>query len=114
MMLVLVAVGGATGAVVRYWVGRRFAAARFPWATLVVNIGGSLLMGVVAAGVDGRMRTVLGTGVAGALTTYSAFALDTVLLHRNGRQVRAMANVLANLVLAVAAFALGWWLGSAA
>lgn len=114
MTVALVAVGGAVGAVVRYWVGRLCAAARFPWATLVVNVGGSLLMGVVAAAVDGRMRTVLGTGVAGALTTYSAFALDTVLLHRNGRRVRAVANVLANLILGTAAFGLGWWLGSVA
>ncbi|QZY28683.1 fluoride efflux transporter CrcB [Nocardioides coralli] len=113
MTVVLVAVGGALGAALRYLVGRALATARFPWATLLVNVAGCLLLGLVATAADGNARTLLGTGVAGALTTYSAFALDTVLLDRNGHRWRALANVGLNLVLGVTAFATGWWLSPA-
>jgi len=110
--VLLVAVGGAAGALIRWAVGRWLATSGLPWATLVVNVAGSLLLGVVAAASDGWPRTLLGTGVAGALTTYSAFALDTVLLERNGRRAWAVANVVGSLVLGTAGFAFGWWLGS--
>jgi fluoride ion exporter CrcB/FEX len=49
--------------------------------------------------------------VAGALTTYAAFALDTVLLERNGRRVPALLLAAGSLALGAAAFALGWWVG---
>jgi len=110
--VLLVAVGGAAGALIRWAVGRWLATSGLPWATLVVNLAGSLLLGVVAAASDGWPRTLLGTGVAGALTTYSAFALDTVLLERNGRRAQAVANVVGSLALGVTGFALGWWWGS--
>ena len=111
MTALLVAVGGAAGALLRWAVGRWLATSGLPWATLVVNVVGSLLLGAVAASSDGWPRTLLGTGVAGALTTYSAFALDTVLLERNGRRAWAVANVIGTLLLGMAGFALGWWLG---
>ena len=112
MTALLVAVGGAVGALLRWAVGRWLATSGLPWATLLVNIAGSLLLGVVAAATDGWLHTLLGTGVAGALTTYSAFALDTVLLERNGRRGWAVANVVGTLALATTAFAVGWWLGA--
>jgi len=105
----LVAVGGGLGAMLRYAVNRWLSPSTFPWATLVVNVAGSLLLGTVAAAADGPVRTLLGTGVAGALTTYSAFALETVLLDRDGRRAAALLNVAASLVLGTAAFAVGWW-----
>jgi CrcB protein len=107
----LVAIGGAAGAVLRYLVGRWLAGSGFPWATLVVNVLGSLLLGVVAAGSPAWMLTLLGSGVAGALTTYSAFALDTVLLERNSRRGQALRYAAGTLGVGSAAFALGWWLG---
>ncbi|MGH3347221.1 MAG: fluoride efflux transporter FluC [Nocardioides sp.] len=109
MTAVLVALGGALGAVLRYAVNRWLATSPFPWATLLVNVAGSLLLGIVAVAADGPARTLLGTGVAGALTTYSALALETVLLDRNGRRGTALLNVAASLVLGAAAFAVGWW-----
>jgi CrcB protein len=107
--VLLVAVGGACGAMVRYAVNRWLAATDFPWATLTVNVVGSLVLGVVAVAADAPTRTFLGTGVAGALTTYSAFALETVLLDRNGRRGAALLNVAASLALGAVAFAVGWW-----
>lgn len=114
MSLLLVAAGGAVGAAARYLVGRRLATTRFPWATLLVNTSGCLLLGVVATATDGQVRLLLGTGVAGAVTTYSSFALDAVLLDRNGHRARAVLHVSGNLALGVAGFALGWWAGSVA
>lgn len=110
--MVLVAVGGAAGALLR-WVVGRLGRHGFPWPTLVVNVAGSLLLGVVARDGPEWALVLLGSGVAGALTTYSAFALETVLLERNGRRAWAVANVVGTLVLATGGFALGWWLGSA-
>lgn len=112
MTALLVAVGGAAGALLRWAVGHWLATSGLPWATLVVNVVGSLLLGVVAAASDGWPRTLLGTGVAGALTTYSAFALETVLLTDNGKRGWAIANVIGHLALSAAAFAAGWFLGS--
>ena len=102
--VLLVALGGALGASLRYAAGR---AAPGPRATLLVNLAGSLLLGAVAAGSPDWVLTLLGSGVAGALTTYSAFALETVGLTPR----RAAGNVLATLALGSAAFAVGWWLG---
>lgn len=112
MTALLVAAGGAAGALLRWVVGRWLATSGLPWATLLVNVVGSVLLGVMAAASEGWPSTVLGTGVAGALTTYSAFALDTVLLEQNGRRAWAVANVVGSLVLATAGFGLGWRLGS--
>ena len=74
---------------------------------VLVNVAGSLLLGAVAADSPAWVFTLLGAGVAGALTTYSAFALETLELAPR----RAAGNVLATLAVGSAAFALGWWLG---
>ena len=60
MTVLLVAAGGACGALLRYAVNRWFAATHFPWATLIVNVTGSLLLGVVAASTEGWLLTLLG------------------------------------------------------
>lgn len=112
MTALLVAVGGAVGALLRWAVGRWLGSTRWPWATLAVNVAGSFLLGVVASSADGWIRTLLGTGLAGALTTYSAFALESVLLERNGRKAGAVANVVASLLLGIAGIALGLWLAA--
>jgi CrcB protein len=102
--VLLVALGGALGAALRHAVALAMPG---PRATLLVNVSGSLLLGAVAAGSPGWLLTLLGSAVAGALTTYSAFALESVRLAPR----RAAINVLATLVLGSAAFAVGWWLG---
>lgn len=112
MTAVAVAVGGAVGALLRYVLARWSATARFPWGTLAANVGGSLLLGVVAVSVDGWLGVLLATGLAGALTTYSSFALETLLLDRTDRRGAALLNVVVTLVAGAGAFGLGWWLGT--
>ena len=89
-----VAVGGAFGAALRYQLGRAMtvwlgpaAMTVFPWATLTINVLGSLLMGFLAGwlafrGAEGgeQLRLLLGVGVLGGFTTFSAFSLELVLL----------------------------------
>lgn len=88
MTALLVALGAAVGAPLRYLVDRAVQARHdslFPWGTLAVNVVGSLLLGVLAGGasaraVPGEVGALLGTGLCGALTTYSTFGYETVRL----------------------------------
>jgi CrcB protein len=85
-----VAIGGATGAVARYGVGLaagRMLGTDWPWGTLAVNVAGGFLMGVLISwlalrgGADQeRWRLLLGVGVLGGFTTFSAFSLETILM----------------------------------
>ncbi|UJW31322.1 CrcB family protein [Saccharothrix sp. AJ9571] len=93
MTALLVALGGAAGAVLRYLVGRALNA-RFPWGTFAVNVTGSALLGFLA-GTTGATQALLGTGLCGALTTYSTFGYETVGLFTKGHRARAVAYVAA-------------------
>jgi CrcB protein len=74
----LVALGAAFGAPVRYLAGW-WLDGRLHWGTLAVNLGGSFVLGIlVGAAVDGHWLALLGTGFCGGLTTYSAFAVQSV------------------------------------
>lgn len=117
MTLVLVMVGGAAGALVR-WAVDRFCRARFgadlPWATLAVNLAGSLLLGLlVGAGstLSAWWGLLIGTGFCGALTTYSTFAYETVRVAGHRGRGYAVGNVVATVGLGCAAAAIGRILG---
>jgi len=113
--LVNVAVGGAFGAVLRYQLGRSMtgwigpaAMGVFPWATLAVNALGSLLMGVLAgwltfrAGESGeQMRLLLGVGLLGGFTTFSAFSLEMVLLIERGQLLFAALYAFLSVALGI-------------
>ena len=75
MTVVLVALGGAVGAALRYVVAQRLDE-RMPWGTLLVNVTGSFLLGTFV-GLGEQSFALLGTGFCGGLTTYSAFAVQT-------------------------------------
>jgi CrcB protein len=116
MTVVLVLIGGALGAPLRYLtdvaVSRRHGSV-LPWGTLVVNVAGSLLLGAVAAGstVDGAptwLLPLLGTGLCGALTTFSTFSYETVRLLEGGAVRPALLNVVLSLTLSFAACLAGW------
>jgi len=118
MNLLLVAAGGAIGAVARYGVGlgaARWLGLAFPWGTLAVNIVGGLAMGLLAArtGPDQEaLRLALGVGVLGGFTTFSAFSLETVKLMEHQPGLAAL-YVIASVVLSVGACWLGLNIGRA-
>jgi CrcB protein len=118
--VVLVLVGGAIGAPLRYLTDL-FVQARhdsvLPWGTLSVNAIGSLLLGFLAVGVTDAgapewLLTLGGVGFCGALTTFSTFGFETVRLAEEGAWLEALANVGLSLVVGMGAVAGGWWLGS--
>ncbi|MGC7098826.1 fluoride efflux transporter FluC [Amycolatopsis lurida] len=106
MTALLVALGGAAGAVLRYLVQRYFGerflrqgvakSPGFPWPTFWVNVTGSALLGFLT-GTTGAMQALLGVGLCGALTTYSTFGYETVELIRRGHGARALGYVTATL-----------------
>ncbi len=102
MRVLLVAVGGAAGALTRYAVGLTVRGNAFPWATLMVNLVGSLLLGALlgAAAEDriGRLAALaLSVGFLGAFTTFSTFSWEAVALLRADRVAAASAYVSASV-----------------
>jgi CrcB protein len=119
--LVLVLIGGAAGAVLRYLTDRAIQSrvdAVLPWGTLVVNVAGSFVLGLLsglAAGAGGLpvwVRALAGVGFCGALTTYSTFGLETVRLAGTGAWRHASINVVATLGAGIGACWLGWFTSS--
>jgi fluoride exporter len=116
--LALVFLGGGIGAVLRYLTGVAALAAfgpAFPWGTLIVNVLGCFLMGVLAKtlplGGPGDARVFLMTGILGGFTTFSAFALDSAQLFER-ENLAGLAGYLAGSVgLSLAAVALGLMIG---
>jgi CrcB protein len=98
-MFLMAAAGGALGAGARYLVGvgaLRLLGSGFPWGTLIVNIAGCFLMGVLIEGaalkwsMSNEMRTFLATGILGGFTTFSAFSLDFAVLMERKANAAAM------------------------
>lgn len=113
--MVNVAVGGAFGAVMRYQLGRSMTAwlgpaamTAFPWATLAVNALGSLLMGVLAGWLAARgtgsgeqLRLLLGVGLLGGFTTFSAFSFELVILIERGQFLFALLYAFLSVALGI-------------
>lgn len=115
MTLLLVAVGAAVGAPLRYLTDRFIQAHHdtiFPGGTLTVDVAGSLILGfLVGAAAAGRLdpviMTVLGPGFCGALTTYSIFGYETLRLTEDGSRFLAGANVAISLLAGLGAAFIG-------
>ena len=115
--ILFVAAGGALGSVLRYllssniytWFGRAM-----PWGTLAVNVIGSFAIGLLSIllvekfNVPQEWRLGIVVGVLGGFTTFSAFSWDTLDLMQQGLTLKAMLNVLANVVMCIVAA----WLGA--
>ncbi len=112
--VLLVAAGGAAGAVLRFLVGHYVDSDQFPWATFAVNIIGSFLLALIAFGYPGisrEMRLLVFTGLFGAFTTMSTFTLETVTMFCDGRVGSAVLNFVANAGLCIAGAAAGRYAG---
>lgn len=105
-ILTQVAIGGALGSVLRYLTVFAVGA---PLATLIVNILGSFVMGVLSVLLFQRVHLspLLMTGVLGGFTTFSAFSLDSLRLYQSGQPGTALAYVMASVAFSLLAVALG-------
>lgn len=116
MQLIVVAVGGALGAILRFLVSNSVSqhlGREFPYGTLTVNLVGSLVMGflfvMIAAfpGISPHWRSLLLVGFLGAFTTFSTFSLDTLDLALRGEWLAGLINIGLSVVLCIGAC----WLG---
>ena len=117
--LLMVAAGGAAGATARYLVyvlAGQFLGTGFPFGTIIVNIVGSFVMGVLVEGmalawtIGEQMRLFLAVGVLGAFTTFSAFSLDVGLLYERGKIALIALYVSASVIGSIGALFLGMYL----
>ncbi|MEM7780105.1 MAG: fluoride efflux transporter CrcB [Pseudomonadota bacterium] len=116
-----VALGGAAGSLLRYQIGRAAGyfvgpASGFPWATLAINVVGSLAMGVLlgwlaksnqSAPMAEAWRLAVGVGVLGGFTTFSAFSAEMVTLVHRGMILQCFAYGASSLLAGMAAFLIG-------
>ena len=109
----LVALGGAVGAVLRFYLSETLPSEAFPWATLSVNLVGSFLLGVVMAAtlVDALGETealLLGVGLLGAFTTMSTFSVETVMMVEDRRWRLACLYVVVSAIVGPLPAWFGW------
>ncbi len=114
-----VAIGGACGASLRFYISQlvlNWLGKGFPFATLMVNICGSFVMGLLYQLIEHEIldinihRTLIGIGFLGAFTTFSTFSLDSLLLLQQGDVLKAALNILLNVSLCIGAAALGMFM----
>jgi fluoride exporter len=119
--LIIIMLGGSLGAVSRYLIGLMAARAwgvNFPWGTLIVNMAGCFLIGLIFALADSvrlltpSVRLFLITGFLGALTTFSSFSLETTNAVRAGLTLQPIMNIMLNNLGGFGLTFLGYWLGS--
>jgi CrcB protein len=112
--IALVALGGALGCVARYGVSSALATKGFPWATLAVNLLGSLAIGYLLLdhGLEHGARLFAVVGFLGGFTTLSTFSAETIELLRAGHLTLGVANLVANGLGGPLAAVLGWRLAA--
>lgn len=115
----IVCLGGGLGAGLRYLsmlLALRWLGPGYPFGTIIVNVSGSLLMGILIAmlgrkfGDVSELRLFLATGFLGGFTTFSAFSLDVAVLWERGATGAMLAYIVASVALSIAAIFVGFWL----
>jgi CrcB protein len=105
--VLLVALGAAIGAPLRYLTDRTIQARHdsvFPWGTLTVNVAGSVVLGFITGlPVAPAVAALVGTGFCGALTTYSTFSYETLRLVQDGARFYALVNVVGSILAGLGA-----------
>ncbi|MGF1727472.1 fluoride efflux transporter CrcB [Photobacterium nomapromontoriensis] len=119
VFLGLIALGGAFGACSRYFISELCVylfGKGFPYGTLAVNVIGSMIIGLLMSALDQGMieavpaRPLIGLGFLGALTTFSTFSMDNVILMQQGEFIKAGLNILLNITLSITACFIGYQL----
>lgn len=118
MNFLLVMIGGAVGSAGRYAVGKLTLGSlgpNYPWGTLAVNLIGGFLMGLLAgmlarSGGSEQTRLLIGVGVVGGFTTFSAFSLDAALMIERGQWGVALAYALVSVIGSLLALFAGLYL----
>lgn len=117
-----IGLGGALGAILRHFMNvavARVAGSDFPWHTMLINISGSFVMGLLIAlmaqrwNVSNEAKAFLTTGILGGYTTFSAFSLDFALLVEHKAYILAGAYALGSVVISLVAIFIGLALGRA-
>lgn len=117
-MVLLVALGAAVGAPMRYWIDRTVRVRHdtvYPWGTLAVNLIASLLLGGLggaASHISAEISTLIGIGFCGTLSTYSTFSYENQQLLIDGARFYAAVNAALSVLAGIGAAALGWSLGA--
>lgn len=120
----VVAVGGATGALARWWITEAVphsTAGAWPWATFLTNLTGCLLLGLVLAWINARRdrwsqrwsrlaRPLVASGILGGYTTFSTYAVEIRGMAATGQWVGAATYALASVVIGVGLVAVGSWI----
>ncbi|CAI8329964.1 MAG: Putative fluoride ion transporter CrcB [Porticoccaceae bacterium UBA1117] len=114
-----VAIGGALGSIARYALSTYIfdiSSHKFPYATLIVNVLGTFVMGILfvviveRAAMPAEMRSLLMIGFVGAFTTFSTFSLDALGLWQNGHIFMSLVYMLATIILCLIAISSAIWL----
>jgi fluoride exporter len=105
--------GAGIGGIFRYWISNAihwFLGHQFPYGTLIVNVSGCFLMGLLFVlimerfnGIGPQLRSLLLIGLLGGYTTFSSFSIETINLFENGEWLRATLNILLSMILCIAA-----------
>jgi CrcB protein len=112
-----IAIGGAAGALLRYWVSGltyRFFSGGFPWGTLSVNLIGSLLIGFLwgvfdSLAISQNLRLFIFIGLLGSFTTFSTFSLENFHLLREGEYWFIFYNIILSLILGIGLVVVGFF-----
>lgn len=117
--LMIVGLGGFAGSILRFYLSLAFVrtTSGFPFPTLVINVLGSFLLGLIVCiwvgeeGNDARLRLFLGTGFCGGFTTFSTFSVENLTLLQRGDVGQFLIYAVGSSVAGLGAAALGYWLG---
>jgi CrcB protein len=105
----LVGIGGGIGAMLRYLIYISFKSTNFPYATLVVNIVGCFIIGLIIGfgskeiNFSNNLKLFFATGICGGFTTFSAFSIENIIFLQTGRYALALFYIAASVILGIAA-----------